>query len=215
MRSLVAGFVVLTAVALGAAGQQTPNVWDGVYAKLPPGSLTYNEFLARMVTGRPPGRALDIGTGEGRNALFLAAQGWDVTGFDASAAGVKTALAEAATRHLRITATVADVDRFEYGREQWDLVAGLYMHDMITRNAAAIVASLKPGGLLVVEGMQYAATGAGVGGNVFGHKANELLRAFDTLRVLFYEEASAPPYWQPLTKPVPIVRFAATRTPLP
>lgn len=214
MRLFAVGCAIVTAVALVSAQTPARNVWDGVYAKLPPGSLGHNAFLERMVAGRTPGRALDIGTGEGRNALFLAARGWDVTGFDASAAGVRSALAEAATRHLRLQASVADVDAFAYGHEQWDLIAGLYMHDMITRNAAAIAASLKPGGLLVVEGMQYAATGAGVSGDLYGHKPNELLRAFSTLRVTFYEEAMAPPYWQPLTTPVPIVRFAATRAPL-
>lgn len=208
---LLLGIAILAAVSVAAAQTQTSNVWDGVYAKLPPGSLSHNAFLARMTEGRTPGRALDIGTGEGRNALFLASQGWAVTGFDASAAGVKAALTEADKRHVRLTAVVADVDTFDYGREQWDLVVGLYMHDMLTRHAGAIAASLTPGGLLVVEGMQYGAMGAGVGGDRYGHHPNELLRAFDTLRVVFYEEAMAPPYWMPLATPVPIVRFAATR----
>lgn len=210
MRHLARFVLVIAAASLVSAQGQT-NVWDGVYAKVSPGSLGHNAFLERMVAGRPPGRALDIGTGEGRNALFLATQGWDVTGFDASAAGVKMALATAATRHLTMTATVGDVDTYDYGRERWDLVAGLYMHEMLTRNAAAIAASLKPGGLLVVEGMQFGAITAGVSGDRYGHKPNELLRAFDGLRVIFYEEAMAPPYWTPLAAPVPIVRFAATR----
>lgn len=211
--------IVLLLVALGSAAAARPQsqaqsqagVWDGVYGKLAGGSLEHNAFLARMVEGRSPGRALDIGIGEGRNAFFLASKGWDVTGFDASAVGVKLAAAEAAKRQLKVSAVVADADTFDYGREQWDLVAGLYMHDVITRHAAKIAASLKPGGLVVVEGMQYGAMGQGVGGDTYGYRQNELLRAFDGLRVVFYEEAMAPPYWMPKSRAVPIVRFVATR----
>jgi SAM-dependent methyltransferase len=213
MRMRVGTAVLLVALGLGATlrSQSQANPWDGVYAKVAGGSFDHNAFLARMVEGRPAGRALDIGIGEGRNAFFLASRGWNVTGFDASAAGIALARAEATKRGATLTAVVADVDGFDYGRDQWDLVAGLYMHEMITRNAAKIAASLKPGGLLVVEGMQFGAMGKGVGGGAYGYRANELLRAFDGLRVVFYEEAMAPPYWMPTSPAVPIVRFAATR----
>lgn len=121
MRPFAVGCAIVTAVALVSAQTPARNVWDGVYAKLPPGSLGHNAFLERTAAGRTPGRALDIGTGEGRNALFLAARGWDVTGFDPPpAAGVRSALAEAATRHLRLAGVVADADAFAYGHEQWD-----------------------------------------------------------------------------------------------
>lgn len=214
MRTILTLVVMTIALALGGAAvraQAPVNPWNGIYAKVTGGSFEPNAFLARMIEGRPRGRALDIGIGEGRNAFFLASKGWDVTGFDASATGIALARAEAEKRRLALTAVVADVDRFDYGRDQWDLVAGLYMHEMITRNAAAIAASLKPGGLVVVEGMQFGAMGNGVGGNAYGYRANELLRAFDGLRVVFYEEAMAPPYWMPKSPAVPIVRFAATR----
>lgn len=210
----IVGTLVIVAVMAGAGEArrlQSQTVWDGVYAKVAPGTFGHNRFLARITEGRRPGRALDIGIGEGRNAFFLASQGWDVTGFDTSATGIKATLAEADARHVKVTAVVGDVDTFDYGRDQWDLVAGLYMHEMITRNAARIVASLKPGGLLVVEGMQYGAMGAGVGGTAYGYRANELLRAFEGLRVVFYEESTAPPYWMPQSPAVPIVRFAAVR----
>lgn len=208
IRRIIAGFVTL--LALEAEGRQQ-NVWDGVYAKVVPGTFGSNAFLLRMVDQRRPGRALDIGIGEGRNAFALAARGWEVTGFDQSAAGVAVTLAAAKARALRVTAVVADVDTFDYGQARWDLVAGLYMHEMITRNAAAIAASLALDGLLVVEGMQYGAMGRGVGGAAYGHRPNELLRAFPDLRVLFYEESLSAPYWMPTSPAVPIVRFAATR----
>jgi SAM-dependent methyltransferase len=203
--------MAVTEASPAVRSQSQAGVWDGVYAKVAAGAFEHNAFLARIAAGRSPGRALDIGIGEGRNAFFLASQGWDVTGFDASAAGIKLTVAEAAKRRLRVTALVADVDSFDYGQERWDLVAGLYMHEMITTNAAKIVASMKPGGILIVEGMHHGAMGTGVGGTPYGHRPNELLRAFEGLRVVFYEEAMAPPYWMPRSPAVPIVRFAATR----
>ena len=66
-----------------------------------------NAFLAGMVSTRPPGTALDVGMGQGRNTIFLAQQGWQVAGFDISDEGVKQARAEAARLHLRLNAVVA------------------------------------------------------------------------------------------------------------
>src|SRR2546426_936208 len=54
-----------------------------------------NAFLVEMARQRKPGRALDVGMGQGRNSIFLAQQGWDVTGFDPADVGVRQAKAEA------------------------------------------------------------------------------------------------------------------------
>jgi 2-polyprenyl-3-methyl-5-hydroxy-6-metoxy-1,4-benzoquinol methylase len=202
---------VVSVLAVRMQASQGQTSWDGVYAKIKSGDLAPDEFLARMVKERPPGRALDIGIGEGRNAFLLASLGWEVTGFDSSAAGIKLAQEEAQKRGLRVTTVVADVDQFDYGRQQWDLVAGMYMHEMITRNAAKIVESLKPGGLLVIEGLQFDSTKRGVAGAAYGYRPNELLTAFAQLRVVFYEEAHASPYWLKNAPPGPIMRFAAIR----
>jgi hypothetical protein len=92
-----------------------------------------------------------------------------------------------------LEALVDDVDRFDYGKERWDLVVGMYEHEMVTRNADKIVSSLKPRGLIVVEGLHRDANQKGVEGEYYGHRSNELLRAFDRLRVLRYEETTAVP----------------------
>ena len=55
-----------------------------------------NAFLVEMVKGRAPGAALDVGMGQGRNALYLAQQGWAVTGFDPADKAVAQANATAA-----------------------------------------------------------------------------------------------------------------------
>jgi 2-polyprenyl-3-methyl-5-hydroxy-6-metoxy-1,4-benzoquinol methylase len=187
--------------------------WDAVYAKQKAGEFAHDEFLARMANGRRPGRALDIGIGEGRNAFLLASQGWDVTAFDNSVGGIKLTQEEAQKRGLRVKTVIADVDQFDYGQEQWDLVAGMYMHADITRNAGKIAASLRPGGILIVESFQFDSNKRGVEGASYCYRANELLKAFDQLRVVYYEEAQASPYFRKNAPPFPIVRFAGVREP--
>ena len=156
--------------------------------------------------------ALDIGMGQGRNSLFLAALGWDVTGFDISEVGVKQARAEAEKRGLKVDAQVADVDKFGYGKQRWDLIVGLYMHEYLTRNAVAVAESLKPGGLLVVEGIHRDVNKDNLLGRRYGHYANELPMVFSRLRIRHYEDTVAQADWERSGgKPVPIVRFLATR----
>ena len=146
-----------------------------------------------------------------RNALFLATQGWEVTGFDISDVGVQLAREAAQQRGVKLTAVVEDADRFDYGRQRWDLVVGMYMHAVITRNAEKIMESLKPGGLLVVEGFHRDLNRRGVQGEFFGYQSNELLKAFERLRVLYYEDTIAAADWEPSGQAAPIVRFLAVR----
>src|SRR4051794_11390976 len=63
-----------------------------------------NAFLARMITGLKPGRALDIAMGQGRNSIFLATQGWDVTGYDVADTGLEAARSGAEKARVRIDA---------------------------------------------------------------------------------------------------------------
>ena len=192
--------------------QQNPrDTWNKVYTDNKESKLAYSEFLAEVVKERKPGKALDIGIGEGRNSLFLAAKRWDVTGFDISEVGVRQARERAQHAGLTLNTLVDDVDRFDYGRDRWDLVVGMYEHEMITRNADKIRASLKPGGLIVIEGVHRDAKQKGVEGGYYGYGPHELLQVFDGLRVLRYEEATAVMYWNPNGRPIPIVRFVAVR----
>jgi 2-polyprenyl-3-methyl-5-hydroxy-6-metoxy-1,4-benzoquinol methylase len=57
--------------------------WNRILtAKNPAFNTKSNEFLVEMAKSRKSGTALDVGMGQGRNAIWLAQQGWDVTGFD-------------------------------------------------------------------------------------------------------------------------------------
>jgi len=172
--------IVLCLTALVQAQEQRRpprDVWNEVYTKRQGREFPHNKFLAEMIKGRQPSTALDIGMGEGRNALFLATQGWEVTGFDISDVGVQLAREAAQKRGVKLEAVVEDADRFDYGKQRWDLVVGMYMHAVITRNAEKIMDALKPGGILVVEGFHRDLNRRGVQGEYFGYHSNELLKA--------------------------------------
>lgn len=83
--------------------------WDSVFREGKGFNPHPSEHLAQMIKGRPPGRALDVGMGQGRNALFLAQQGWQVTGIDIAGDGIRQAQEAASARHLELDAILAFV----------------------------------------------------------------------------------------------------------
>ena len=148
-----------------------------------------NEFLARMAQGRTPGKALDVGMGQGRNAIFLAQQGWTVTGFDPADKAVAVARDEAKRLGVSLTALVVDDDHFDFGRNQWDLIVLSYVR--VRGLAERLYDSLKPGGLVVVEAFHRDATkNTPIGGAVV-FDTNELLKVFERFRVVQYEDTEA------------------------
>ena len=194
------------------AKRSAEDVWNELYAKREGKEHQFNKFLAEAVKGRTPGKALDIGMGQGRNSLFLAALGWDVTGFDISEVGVKQAIAEAQKRDLKINAQVGDVDKFDYGKARYDLIVGLYMHEYLTRKAAKVVAALKPGGMLVVEGIHRDVNKDNMQGEKYGHFSNELTKVFSGLRIREYQDLVTQADWERSGgKPVPVVRLLAVK----
>jgi SAM-dependent methyltransferase len=210
-------YVIIIVVALCLTGFETQaqrpprEAWNEVFTKREGRAFPHNKFLAETIRGRQPGTALDIGMGEGRNALFLAAQGWDVTGFDISDVAVRLSREAAQRRGLTLKTLIDDADRFDYGRQRWDLVVGMYMHAVITRNADKIVESLKLGGIIVVEGFHRDLNRPGLQGGTIGYRTNELLRAFDRLRVLRYQHTVGAADWEPAGQDAPVVRFVAVR----
>lgn len=102
-------------------------IFNNVYANSTPGFVTQpNGLLVATVEGRKPGRALDIGMGQGRNSVFLALEGWDVTGFDVSAEGIAVARKNAARAGVKINAIRETDEAFDYGISQWDLIVFMY-----------------------------------------------------------------------------------------
>ena len=85
-----------------------------------------NALLVATIEQRKPGRALDIGIGQGRNSVFLALKGWHVTGFDASDEGIATAQRNATRAGVKINAVRETEAAFDYGAGQWDLIVFTY-----------------------------------------------------------------------------------------
>ncbi len=197
------------------APQEARKIWNRVFSRDTPGySSEVNAFLAEVVADLPPGKALDIGMGQGRNSLFLAENGWDVTGFDISDEAVDQARVAARERGLKMEALEVDVNQFDYGKGKWDLVVAMYVHGLIMPHAESIVESLKPGGMLVIEGFHRDLNRESVEGGYFGFHSNELLRAFDGLRILHYQDLVERADWGG-GGPHPIVRLAARREEMP
>jgi len=162
-------------------------LWNKVYGGHDPIFLqTPNALLASAIEGRKPGKALDFGMGQGRNTVFLAMQGWDVTGFDASDEGVGLAQARAAKAGVKIRALVSTDDQFDFGAARWDLIVMTYIRSLTTRDAERIRRPLAPGGIFVYEH------------GSDGH--NELLKLFLPFRILRFEDVDAFPDWNPAKK---------------
>ncbi|MFG2907889.1 class I SAM-dependent methyltransferase [Kitasatospora sp. NPDC048286] len=146
--------------------------WDDRYAasELVWGAAP-NQWVVRELTGRTPGHALDLAAGEGRNAIWLATQGWEVTGLDFSAVALERA--ERLTADLpdevadRLTWRHGDARALEAPAAGYDLVLVAYLQLPAADRRAALrraADALAPGGTLLVLGHDLSNLTEGVGG---------------------------------------------------
>jgi SAM-dependent methyltransferase len=140
------------------------QLWDATY-RAPIGfNAKPNQLLVDSVKGRKPGTALDIAMGQGRNAVYLASQGWKVTGVDISDEGIRVAKDNAAKQKLKLDTVEQDITKYDLGENKWDLVTLIYAGDDATL-IERIKPAVKKGGLVVVEYFSKDATaGTGIGG---------------------------------------------------
>ncbi len=125
-----------------------------------------NLFLPPEVSGLTPGRALDLACGEGRNAVWLATQGWHATGVDFSATGLEKAARLAEANDVTVTWVCADVTSWQ-PVGLFDLVVVFYLQlpEAERRDALGVAArALAPGGTLLVVAHDLANLTDGVGG---------------------------------------------------
>jgi SAM-dependent methyltransferase len=145
------------------------NFWDERY-----GAARYyygtgpNDFLReRCHALRAGGEVLCLGEGEGRNAVYLAQQGFRVLAVDQSEVGLRKARQLAADRQVRIETVVADLDGFRIDPERWDGIVSIWCHLPTTLRAAVhgqVVAGLNVGGVFLLEAYTPAQLGYGTGG---------------------------------------------------
>ena len=118
-----------------------------------------NPHLVEQVAELAPGTALDVGSGEGADAIWLASRGWHVTGIDVSTVALDRAAARAAEAGAevadRITWQQADILSWDPAPLQFDLVSAQFMHlPTLARESLhrRLAAAVRPGGTLLIVG---------------------------------------------------------------
>jgi SAM-dependent methyltransferase len=127
-----------------------------------------NRWVAQEVAHLRPGRALDLACGEGRNALWLAARGWQVTGVDFSAVALEKAreLEQKEPPEQPVTWLCADTTTYQHG-EPVDLALLCYLQVPAEQRRAAVrnaARALEPDGVLLVIGHHILNVAEGIGG---------------------------------------------------
>ncbi len=143
--------------------------------------------LERWLEALPAGRALDVATGTGRNALFLAEAGYDVDAVDVADEALETARQRADDRGVEVNWIRADVAEFDLECE-YDVITVSYFAAL--ELLPDLKEALAPGGVLVYEHHLRAADEIEIGPSSDRHRyrANDLLRACLDLTILHYEE---------------------------
>ena len=144
------------------------EMWDGRHAAREPiESHEPDPTLAEVVGALAPGRAIDLAAGDGRNAIWLAARGWDVTAVDFSGVALERATAAAEAASVTVRWVNADLLEWRAKPRSFDLVAVMFLHlppgerNSVYAGAAEAVA---PGGRLLVVGHDRSNLIEGAGG---------------------------------------------------
>ena len=127
-----------------------------------------NDYLKKQIARIPPGgRVLCLADGEGRNSVFLAEQGYQVTSLDISTQGLEKGRALAKQRGVRIDFVAADINQFELKEGHWDGIVSIFLHlpaklRRVLHQRA--VRALRPGGVLIYQAYNHEQFGKGTGG---------------------------------------------------
>lgn len=144
----------------GDVGNLGEEFWDERYrGQTALWSGEPNVYLVSETAGLTPGTALDVGSGEGADAIWLAERGWLVTAVDFSAVALQRAADHARRRGGDVAARIEwvreDITRWDPGPDRYDLVTAQYLHlasatrpSLLRRLAAAVA----PGGALLIVG---------------------------------------------------------------
>ncbi|MBA1147570.1 class I SAM-dependent methyltransferase [Ectothiorhodospiraceae bacterium WFHF3C12] len=126
-----------------------------------------NDFLVQQARLIPAGPVLCLAEGEGRNAVWLAEHGHDVTAVDASRVGLEKAQRLAATRGTVIETICSDLAEYSIAPGAWAAIVSIFAHvppDLRRATHRQVVAGLQPGGVLILEAYTPAQVSYGTGG---------------------------------------------------
>lgn len=188
--------IIFFYIAMGMArnvafsGERDKVFWDTKY-----GTEAYIfgkepvAFLREHIDVLPKGKALDVAMGEGRNAVFLAKNGFEVDGCDISETAIKKALELAREMQVDIHAFAADLETYRLPENTYDVISCFYylQRDLFAQMRDA----LKPGGMIIYETYTTENLERGFDGpknKDYLLQPNELLHAFKDLKIIYYRE---------------------------
>ncbi|MFS0689679.1 methyltransferase domain-containing protein [Sporosarcina sp. 179-K 8C2 HS] len=119
-----------------------------IYGKEP------NQFVVEAARMLPIGKVLCIAEGEGRNSVYLASLGYDVTAWDYAQAGLDKTEQLANEKGVAVKTELRDLAEVEWEEEQWDAIVHIFGHfpeDVMNRTMAGVQKALKVGGFYVSE----------------------------------------------------------------
>ena len=142
------------------------------------------DVVARFYGLAPGKKALDIAAGDGRNAIFLAQNGFSVEAVDIAEVG----LAAFSGKYSNIQAICADLDQFDIPADRYDLILNIKF--LNRRLFPSILEGLKPGGILIFNTLlkPEKTTAPSHYCRDYLLRTNELLHAFLGLRIVYYRE---------------------------
>ena len=167
--------------------------WDDYYQASPfKSGKEPSPFLVTMLPRMQKGRALDIGMGEGRNAVYCAMKGFAVKGLDISNHAVEHAQQLARDSGVTIEAQQGDLDLYIMGIMEYDSILMTNFKPSLTRYYTEIIRALKQGGTLLIESCttdeMTELISLEESYRNWYFTANEVLTQIRGLRVLFYHE---------------------------
>jgi len=161
------------------------NTKEYIYGKEPV------KFLKDNINILTRGKALVLAMGEGRNAIFLAENGFDVDGCDISEVAVEKSKLLAARSNVQLNAFVADLEKYKIAPNKYDLITCIYytQRNLIPQ----IKDGLKKGGMVLfetytIDQLKYGTDASGPKNPAYLLKRNELLDLFRDFHILYYRE---------------------------
>lgn len=146
------------------------KTWDDRYKG---GKYFYGTEPTKALVSNEPlfpdnSRILCVADGEGRNSVWLAGQGHDVTAWDSSQVAIAKARRLAAKRRADVAYTIADAERFDWAEQQYDVVVGIFIQfaapGLRDRMFQGMKRATRPGGLVFIHGYTQEQLEHGTGG---------------------------------------------------
>ena len=167
--------------------------WDKFYTENDLVKRDPTPFLQKMIRRLQKGKVLDVAMGEGRNAVFLAKNGFaEVKGFDISSVAIEHARALAEENGVKIEANRTNLDLFIMGIMEYDSIVMTNFRPSTPRYYSEMIRALKQGGTVLIESFTTEELREAIPEQEsyrdYFFQSNEILQHLKGLRILSYNE---------------------------